>query len=143
MPSIEPIVIVLLLWLSANLGLPLVSEVPRVVRVPAPKIAAIHVGRSGGTNLPDVVGAYDTRTGTIYLRHDWTSHSAVDVSVLVHELVHHVQHRAGFRYECPQAREKLAFEAQARWLALVGENLQSAFGLDPLTLKLRTQCGPP
>jgi hypothetical protein len=139
MPSIEPIVIVLLLWLSANLGLPLVSEVPRVVRVPAPKIAAIHVGRSGGTNLPDVVGAYDTRTGTIYLRHDWNPRSAVDVSVLVH----HVQHRAGLRYECPQAREKLAFEAQARWLALVGEDLQSAFGLDLLTLKLRTQCGPP
>lgn len=141
MPSIEPTVIVLLLWLSANLGLPQVSEVPRVVRVPAPEIAAIHLGRPGGTNLPDVVGAYDTRTGTIYLRHDWNPRSAVDVSVLVHELVHHVQHRAGFRYECPQAREKLAFEAQARWLALVGEDLQSAFGLDPLTLKLRTQCG--
>ena len=140
----EQLVIILSLWLTANFDLPPAAELPHVVQMPSEQIAAIHYGNAndGRTNAADFLGAYDSRTETIYLREGWSPGSVADVSVLVHELVHHLQHRADLRYSCPQAREALAYEAQARWLALFGDDLESAFALDRMSIKLKTQCLP-
>ena len=46
------------------------------------------------------------------------------------------------RYECAGDREALAYDAQQRWLKLFGKDLQSAFGLDAFTLRIRTMCLP-
>jgi len=58
----------------------------------------------------------------------------------VHEMVHHLQNIAGLKYECPQAREKLAYVAQNQWLAQSGRNLIDEFKLDALTVLVRTNC---
>jgi hypothetical protein len=50
---------------------------------------------------------------------------------------------AGLTYDCPGAREKAAYEAQARWLTQFDLTLQSTFGVDDLTLKLATACFHP
>jgi hypothetical protein len=71
----------------------------------------------------------------------WTGRSAAELSVLVHELVHHLQEAAELRYECPAAREQLAYAAQERWLGLFGLSLSSEFDIDPFTLKISTECG--
>jgi hypothetical protein len=86
------------------------------------------------------VALYDDRTGTILLSDRWTGHTPAELSVLVHELVHHMQKVAQRKYACPAAREELAYEAQEKWLNLFGQSLLAAFEIDPMTLKLRTAC---
>jgi hypothetical protein len=56
-------------------------------------------------------------------------------------MVHHAQNLAGAKFECPQAREKLAYEAQGRWLEQKGSDLAQAFGIDGFTLLVLTNCG--
>ena len=64
----------------------------------------------------------------------------LELSVLVHEMVHHLQNFSGLRYACPQEREELAYSAQAKWLDQFGLNLIDAFELDTLTVLVRTKC---
>jgi hypothetical protein len=88
----------------------------------------------------DIVALYHDASETIYLPESWSGRTPAELSILVHELVHHAQNLAGQRFACPEEREKLAFEAQQRWLRPFGETLQSAYGIDPLTLLVRTSC---
>ena len=55
-------------------------------------------------------------------------------------MVYHLQNLAGLKYECPQARARLAYDAQARWLSQTGRTLESEFGIDTGTLLLSTDC---
>ena len=64
-----------------------------------------------------VVAVYDN--DIIYLSDGWRGGSPADQSVLIHEMVHHLQKHAQLRYGCPQEREKLAYQAQERWLTLL------------------------
>ena len=56
------------------------------------------------------------------------------------EMVHHLQNAGGLRYECAQAREALAYQAQDRWLALFGHSLEQDFDLDGFSLLVKTRC---
>ncbi len=56
-------------------------------------------------------------------------------------MVHHLQNVGGLKYECPQAREKLAFVAQERWLRMYGTDLEKEFGIDPFSLLVLSNCG--
>jgi hypothetical protein len=56
-------------------------------------------------------------------------------------MVHHAQNLGKEKAECPKAREKLASEAQERWLRRFGSSLERAFGIDGFTLLVRTNCG--
>jgi hypothetical protein len=55
-------------------------------------------------------------------------------------MVHHLQKEAGLAYPCPGASEKLAYEAQQKWLGLFGLDLASEFEIDPFTLLATTAC---
>src|SRR6185503_9446763 len=75
-----------------------------------------------------------TRSGRSIFPTGWSGTTAAELSMLVHEMVHHMQNGAGLKYECPEAREELAFTAQERWLSLFGTDLDAEFGIDPFTL---------
>lgn len=62
------------------------------------------------------------------------------MSILVHEMVHHLQNMAGLRYECAEAREELAYNAQDTYLALHGLSLSNEFKVDLMTRLVRTKC---
>ena len=149
---------VLVTWLSINYGLPSAPEHPRIELVPPARMAAVRYSRLQGA-MPDRVAAeagktappelgqdvfaiYDDRSRTIYLPDRWTGDTAAEVSLLVHELVHHLQNMAGEKFGCPGEREKAAYKAQAGWLELFGKNLADDFELDPMTLLVRTNCLP-
>lgn len=147
---------VIVTWLSVSFGLPATDEHPRVEFVSASKMADVRYSRlaaarpdrvatEAGRSAPaevgrDVHGMYDDQARTIYLPAGWTTASVADISVLVHEMVHHLQNAGGLKYECAGAREKLAYQAQARWLELFGKNLTDEFELDPMTILVRTNC---
>lgn len=127
----------IVLWLTANFELPAADQHPRIELSTPETIAALrHQGSPGN----EVVAAYVDRTRTIYLPREWTGGTPGELSVLVHEMVHHLQNMGGMKYHCPQEREKLAFTAQQRWLGMFGSNLFDVFGINEMTLLVRTQC---
>lgn len=141
----------IVLWLSLNFDLPAVYDPPKVEFVNIEQIAA---KRYAGVLKPDsamggvqhkandftVVAFYDMQQRTIYLPEAWTGKTAAESSMLVHEMVHHLQTLAGLKYACPQERERLAYEAQEKWLGLMGRSIQSEFEIDPFTLLIATRC---
>lgn len=141
------------LWLSANFNLPPLSEQPNVELVSQVRIMAIRhqafniEKRQDVAAMPPVsdpratVAIYDDSNRTIYLPLTWTGSTAAELSMLVHEMVHHLQNLGGIKYECPAAREQLAYLAQDKWLGLFGQDLEQAFEIDKFTLKVSTSCG--
>ena len=145
--GMNALISMLTVWLSLNFGLPATTDLPRVDLIPGPKLMEIRsrglIGRNGlayqaGQREP--MGLYINADKTIYLRDDWTGRSAGDVSVLVHELVHHLQHIGNMRFECPQEREQVAYKAQEKWLSLFGRDLLNEFEIDPFTLLVSSRC---
>jgi hypothetical protein len=147
----------IVVWISINFGLPARYDHPQVALVRPIEITFVRhqaftaeaqqqviasyandispVGRRG------VVSVYDLKKHIIMLPEDWSGRTPAELSVLVHEMVHHLQTKAGLKYACPAESEKLAYEAQEKWLSLFGLSLESEFEIDGFTLKVSTNCG--
>jgi hypothetical protein len=76
-----------------------------------------------GEGASEIVAFYDTPGHAIHLPSGWSGATPGELSVLVHELVNHAQAEAGRRIACPAERERQAYDAQARGLALFGSDL--------------------
>lgn len=143
-------------WLVANFQLTATDYYPLVKFVPPANMYALRFGAQGPDQSQDAAvefsrlasrntateteALYNNASWTIYLREGWTGATPAETSVLVHEMVHHLQNVAALKYECPQAREALAYQAQAQWLAQYGRNIKREFGLNPMALLVRTKC---
>jgi hypothetical protein len=147
----EMLLKVLVAWLSINSGLPATDDYPHVEFALAEEMAALrlsHTQSAGGLAAvsqlievsDDVQAVYDDRSRTIYLLEGWSGTTPAEVSVLVHELAHHLQNTAALKYDCVEAREKPAYQAQQKWLELFGTDLATEFGMDSMTVLLRTNC---
>ena len=138
-------------WLSMTFELPWQNTLPRVEFAATSKIAALRY-REISSNQPDglavppptgqreVVAIYDQQAMLIVLPDGWTGRTPAELSLLVHELVHHLQNLGGLKFACPEEREKLAYRAQEKWLNLFGRDLFRDFELDPFTLLATTEC---
>ena len=137
----------LVVWLSKNFDLPARFEHPTIKFVPAQAIVAMRYAAflNDPTKVAavqgDVVSVYHTEMLTIYLRDDWQGVTPAEVSVLVHEMVHHLQTLARLKFACPQEREQIAFQAQQRWLGAFDTDLEREFELDPFWLLVNSNCG--
>jgi hypothetical protein len=127
-------------WLSANFDLPAEHEQPNIKLITQQQMVTFRYGGSAANSGRELVALYDDKTRTIFLSDRWTGGTPTELSVLVHEMVHHLQNVANLRHECPAAREALAYAAQEKWLGLFGKSLASEFEIDPLTLKISTAC---
>ena len=140
-------------WVSNQFDLPIMHEHPRIELAPPAKIASLRftdlLSDPGSQVEPnnrapsaqhDTIAIYDDATRTIYLPEGWSGSTPAELSVLVHEMVHHFQNLLGLKHECPQEREKLAYIAQDRWLGLFGHSLADDFALDPFSLFVKTTC---
>lgn len=137
-------------WLSINYGLPNVQDHPQVQFVDRPQLFDVYVSRLSEDEISslrgngemgfDLIAVYDDLSRTIYLPANWTASSPADVSVLVHEMVHHLQRFDEEAFPCAEAREKPAYEAQADWLELSGTTLEQEFELDQMSLLFTTKC---
>jgi hypothetical protein len=142
----------IVVWLSASFDLPAIYDFPRVEFVSATQMIAqrykpllpaerVDIATAqGDTAGSNTVALYNDDTKTIYLPDGWAGRTPAELSILVHEMVHHLQNIAMLTHECPQAREKLAYEAQDKWLALFGTSLEREFGVDGFTLFAKTGC---
>ena len=143
-------------WLSANFDLPAIQDHPSVQFVSPAKLASMRYEDKGC--LPDRpcetgvyepveaahqregVALYEATTRTIFLSNLWTGTTPADQSVLVHEMVHHLQNLGELKFECPRAREKLAYTAQDRWLKQFGKDLETEFEVDMFTIFVSSAC---
>ena len=87
---------------------------------------------------PSIIAAY--KEGHIFLRGDWEKTSRRDQSILLHEVVHHLQYVSGAKYTCPGLLEKVAYDAQIRFLSERGLDFFELFESDPLFIMLVTTC---
>ena len=153
----EPLLVTIMIWLSANFGLPANFDPPKLAFISPSELVSRRYGPflaaqtarlatarrpqvAQATELPQVVALYSDIERTIYLAKGWQGHTPAELSVLVHELVHHMQSTAGIKYPCPQEREKLAYKAQDKWLHLFGVSLESEFQIDRMTMLVTTSC---
>ncbi len=134
------IVIALSIWLSASHGLADIQTAPRVRFVEQRQIAALRYGRADIADVDEVVAVYEPLTRTIVLPVAWDAGDPADLSVLVHEIVHHLQREAGALHRCPEEGEEMAYTAQERWLSQFGLSLEESFGIDAFSLRMRTNC---
>ncbi|MFY9700197.1 MAG: DUF6647 family protein [Rhodoplanes sp.] len=145
----------LITWLSANYALPANYDLPAVKFAAPMEIASIRYSAFGPQQsreaiaaynaLPadqrqSIVSIYEDTTKTIVLPVGWQGRTPAELSILVHEMVHHLQNLAGLTYACPQEREALAYEAQEKWLGLFGRSLASEFEIDGMALLVKTKC---
>ena len=142
-------------WLSAGFDLPASQEIPAVEFLPPVKLVALRYRGVLPQNWREdsildqsvlaahprqIVALYGDKTKTNYLPETWIGATPGDISIVVHELVHHLQNVGAIKYECPAAREKLAYQAQGEWLKQHGLNLEKEFDVDMLTLLVSSAC---
>ena len=137
-------------WLSSNFDLPAIKERPAVEFASRMKLARLRASdgassqgfmeSDGQLSQREVVALYDNKTKTILLPDDWGGTSPADQSVLVHEMVHHLQNLGKLEFDCPQAREKLAYLAQDKWLKRSGLSLEHEFDVDMFTVLISSAC---
>lgn len=128
------------LWLQSEYQLPAPASEPEIVAVPAAELHARRYGEGAGADPGDIVALYDAEAKAILVSDGWTGSTIAELSVLVHEMVHHLQAEAGMVFACPAERERLAYRAQDDWLRLFGQDLRSAFGIDPAMVLVATVC---
>jgi hypothetical protein len=136
------VVAVVAAWVADEIGVP-VPEVLPEVRLSSRQTLA-DLSRAGGSGASPggarVAALYDPEGGRIHLATGWTGRTPEEVSLLVHEMVHHFQSLGGAHFACPAEREREAYAIQDRWLGLFGGSLATSFGLEPLFLLVATTC---
>ncbi len=127
-------------WTAVQSGLRATTSLPRLeLRSPA-ELAAIRYGGSPVQMGADIIALYDPASRTILLSKNWQGTKTAAFSVIVHEMVHHLQQENGKRYGCVQEQEEQAFAAQDAWLAENGSSLEKEFGIDPFTRLVASLC---
>ena len=129
-------------WISNSTDTPANYSLPRLEREPNVQLASMrHDGEfvSPGNGL----GGYDETTKTILLPSEWTAATPGELSILVHQMVYHLQNVGGQHFQCSYERESRAYVAQDRWLAAFGSKLEIKFGVDPEAFAYDHQCPGP
>jgi hypothetical protein len=108
-------------WLDTHTDLPRRDTSPLVQLTSHAHASGIALNHRTSAS-PTLRGLYDPDTETVWLVRPWDARNPFDVSVLLHEMVHHWQAAAGHWY-CPGAQELPAYRIQQAWL--------NALGLEP------------
>ncbi len=139
----EALLTAIVTWLSVNFGLPAIYDHPQIMMTTQAEITKLRYGTDTTADGRAVVAVYDDVAAVIFLPQGWTGRTPAELSVLVHEMVHHLQTKGMLTYPCPAAREALAYSAQSKWLSQFRSDMARAFDVDPFTIKVLTSCMSP
>lgn len=137
----------LMVWAHALTGLPVPAEMPTVVKTEPCEIQKIH--SPGAECVTDdksmrPVALYLHERGTILLPKDWDANDLGDVSMLLHEIVHHMQHKSGLTIDnvaCVGLQlERPAYEVQIAFLEAAGVDPWETMGLNEVMYWFITDC---
>jgi hypothetical protein len=158
--DVHVLTLALLAWIAAKTGLA-APESPRIAFVPEYQMrgvfeAAAYPDRQPQADVPanqrvsdahqtsGILAFYLHATATVYLPETWRPDALRNQSILLHELVHHVQVFNKVVPACHAALERQAYALQATWLREHGiADPYEFIGTDELTVALRSACLPP
>ncbi len=87
---------------------------------------------------------YGMGTHTLYLSNQWSPTDLRDQSILLHELVHHLQLMNETHVACPAQYNGLAYQVQIAWLREAGESAPFEFlGIGPIDIFVQSLCADP
>ncbi|MCB9947995.1 MAG: hypothetical protein H6842_09235 [Rhodospirillaceae bacterium] len=136
----------LMAWIGAVTGIPPAPDVPAVMFNSAAELQRLHspdaayLDPADGDGSPQAVALYNPLDGTLHLPEGWQADDPVDISILLHELVHHMQSRAGMEYACRAEMEKAAYDAQIAFLASMGMDMFEVMEMNELFYRIITNC---
>lgn len=143
----EQLLLALMVWASAQTGLPVPEELPEIAIEKQCEIERLFYDNSErdcGESPISVQAIYDTRHSRMLLPESWSAKNLYDVSMLVHEIVHHLQTSAGVTpasVSCTgRDLEKPAYDAQIAWLEAAGLDAFETMGINRLAYRLLTMC---
>ena len=143
----EALLTAIALWLSinfqlsANLNHPAIKFVSAAEMIEPLKKNKLRTGDVSASEISwDIVSLYSNESKTIFLLDGWTGKTPAELSILVHEMVHHLQNVGQLKFACPEEREELAYKAQESWLHLFGHDLEHDFQMDPFTILVKSKC---
>jgi hypothetical protein len=117
-----------------------VREAPPIRFIPYAELVKIFSG--GKSTDYHVEALYSETDHTIYLPDSWRPDNLRDRSVLLHELVHHLQYLNNVRATCPTEYEFQSIELQVTWLREQGaDDPLDLLGISPLFILMLRQCG--
>ena len=137
-----------LAWIAAHSDYPADMELPAVVRLSHEQLQIQFYGElyfkyknDGSMYLLDVVAVYDQETEIMYLDVEYDHNDPEQDHVLVHELTHHSQKKAGKfeTYPCVQHSEREAYALHTEYLKERGVTDKKKLP-DPFTVMLVSQC---
>ena len=91
---------------------------PTVIMLhPQELINQYHATSGAKTNhIEELWAYYNTRNQTIYLRQDFRQYDPWHQSILLHELLHHVQYHNKVEFQCINQMEEEAWPLQKQYL---------------------------
>ncbi len=134
------LIVALLTWIAAETGL-VMPPAPSIEWVSKEQISEQAFGR-GWRAHDDVRALYNGNAATVYLLKDWNGADLRNRSVLLHELVHHVQFFHHLPYECAARRERQAYDLTVKWLRSEGiTDPYTVMDTDEYTIVAMSDCG--
>lgn len=106
-------------WLDEDGTLPPRRPGPAIRFVSPQEADMLHGAESARYLHGPLNGLYSAETQTVYLVAPWDYGNMRDVSVLLHELIHHRQQTARHWF-CEAAQEEGAYRLQEKWLGSMG-----------------------
>ena len=106
-------------WIVQQTGWP-VADIPPIKITTFGQMSDMLLGAFGGVEGIRPAALYSKSEHLIYLADSWNKDDLLDQSILVHELVHHLQIENRIQFECWGRYEAQAYELQAKWLRTQG-----------------------
>ena len=119
--QLEPTVVIgLIAWIVAKTGW--ANQNPPSIRfvTPSQLLKIYHDGDEDVLSDFRLKALYSIGTHTVYLLENWNQNDLLDRSVLLHELVHHLQQLNNVKAACPAATEQQAYDLQIEWVRAHG-----------------------
>lgn len=142
----EKLILALMAWASAHTGLPVPTTTPTIIAADRCEIERLYFDDPNRecSDVMSIVAVYDHRIEAMFLPDTWAPDQLYDISVLLHELVHHMQAAAGITAEtvgCVGAEiEKPAYDAQIAFLRAAGVKPLETMGINDLSYMMLTMC---
>jgi uncharacterized protein DUF6647 len=121
-------------WIASKTGWKK-NPVPIIKRTSTEEMAKLFFGSADGINGIRPLALYDKEQHALYLAYEIDLNALLGRSILVHELVHHLQTVNEVEFKCPEAAEAQAYQLQGEWLREHGiKDTSSLIGFSEMEL---------
>ena len=125
-------------WIAAKTGWT-ISKAPPVHFISSDELVNTFTG--GKPTTSRVEALYSDENHSIYLPDGWRADDLRDRSILLHELVHHLQYLNRVEATCASEHELQAVKLQVTWLREQGaEDPLGLLGINDLFIRMLGQC---